>query len=189
MELCTRHQSDRSAQPNSLPNSAVHLQTPRASAAPAGGQSCIGRELHITGTITGDLTLESLYVEGRVDGAIELPASRVTIGVNGQVNAGVTACDIVVLGQVLGNLTAAHRIEIRAKARVTGNACAPRVNMEDGADFHGKMLAGVEPEEPAEGRAPKAAVEQPVAASEPARVPRMPVESARRHPQPALQTA
>lgn len=177
---------------HSLSNSpvAAHRFVARADAAPAGGQSCIGRELIITGTITGAPTLESLFIEGVVEGAVELPASRVTVGANGRVNAGIVASDIVVLGEVVGDMSAAHRIDIRAKANVTGNVCAPRVSMEDGADFHGKLMAGVEGAEPEGIRAEMPAVERSaVPLPEPQRALRIPVENRKLRTQSALQTA
>lgn len=164
----------------------------RTDAAPSGGQSCIGRELTITGTIAGTPDLESLYIEGRVEGAIELPASRVTVGANGRVMAGIMACDIVVLGEVLGDLTAAHRIDIRAKATVTGNVCAPRVSMEDGADIHGKLTAGVAGDEPEEASAEKTLPARARVAAllqEPSHALCAPVESRKLRTQSALQPA
>ena len=97
----------------------------------------------MAGTISGAATLESLFIDGRVEGSVELPGSRVTVGVNGRVKARIAAGDIVVLGEVLGDLAAANRIDIRAKASVIGNACAPRISIEDGACFQGRVRAGV----------------------------------------------
>jgi cytoskeletal protein CcmA (bactofilin family) len=194
MEQASRQESDRLTNPLSIrPATAptpVQRIAHRADVAPSGGQSCIGRELTITGTIRGEATLESLYIEGAVEGAIELPASRVTVGANGHVKAGIMACDIVVLGEVLGDMSAAHRIDIRAKASVTGNVCAPRVNMEDGADFHGKLTAGVEGAEQNGVRAEMAAVELTTAPlTEPPRALRIPAENRKLRTQSALQTA
>jgi cytoskeletal protein CcmA (bactofilin family) len=131
------------------PEPPVYRLNPRADAVLLGGQSCIGRELTVTGTITGEATLESLFVDGSVEGEIDLPASRVTVGPNGRVKAPIVAGDIVVMGEVLGDLTATHRIDIRAKASVTGNASAPRVNMEADAYFQGRLLVGAAAQEPA----------------------------------------
>jgi cytoskeletal protein CcmA (bactofilin family) len=127
-------------------------------AAPASGQSCIGKDLMITGEISGADSLESLFIEGRVEGAINLPFSRVTVGVNGQVKAGIAARDIVVMGTILGNITASNRVEIRAAASVTGEVSAPRVNIEEGAFFKGKL------DVTAAGAEPVAAVEAPAKA-------------------------
>jgi len=117
-------------------------------AASASAQSSIGKDLVIVGEITGADSLESLFIEGRVEGSISLPSSRVTVGVNGQVTAGIAARDIVVMGTILGNLTASNRVEIRTAASVTGEVSAPRVNIEEGAFFKGKLdvtAAGAEP--------------------------------------------
>lgn len=190
MEEASRNPLEPPTRSLFTPPAAAHRFVARADTAPASGQSCIGRELTITGTIRGEATLESLFIEGTVEGAIELPASRVTVGANGWVKAGIMACDIVVLGEVLGDLTAAHRIDIRAQATITGNLCAPRVSMEDGADFHGKLTAGVEAAEADQGRAEMPAAEVMAAPlAEPQRALRIPVESRKLRTQSALQTA
>ena len=190
MEQASRNPLEPPTRSLFTPPAATHRFVARADVAPAGGQSCIGRELTITGTIRGEATLESLFIEGTVEGAIELPASRVTVGANGQVKAGIMACDIVVLGEVTGDLTAAHRIDIRAKANVTGNVCAPRVSMEDGADFNGKLTAGVEAAEADGVHAEIPAAEQATAPlAEPQRGLRIPAESRKLRTQSALQTA
>jgi cytoskeletal protein CcmA (bactofilin family) len=52
------------------------------------------------------------------------------------------------MGTILGNLTASNRVDIRAAASVTGEVSAPRVNIEEGAFFKGKLdvtAAGAEP--------------------------------------------
>jgi len=117
-------------------------------AASAAAQSSIGKDLVIVGEITGADSLESLFIEGRVEGVINLPSSRVTVGVNGQVKAAIAARDIVVMGTTLGNLTASNRVDIRATASVTGDVSAPRVSIEEGSFFKGKLdvtAAGAEP--------------------------------------------
>ncbi len=174
------------------PSPPAQRLTLRAPAAPLGGQSCIGKELTTVGAITGAATLESLFIDGCVEGSVELPSTRVTVGPNGRVKAGIVAGDIVVLGEVLGDLTAAHRIDIRAKASVTGNATAPRVNMEAGADFHGRLLAGAAAQEPAAALAKPAmpVLEQAISAlPEPARMLHVPPESRRVRVQAAPQSA
>lgn len=149
MEQASRFEVEPSKNPLSIapvealkqPLPPVQRPIPRATAAPLGGQSCIGKELTVVGTITGTANLESLFIDGCVEGGVNLPCSRVTVGPNGRVKAGIVASDIVVLGEVLGDL-AAHRIDIRAKASIIGNASAPRVSIEDGAYFQGRLRAG-----------------------------------------------
>ena len=117
-------------------------------AAIASAQSSIGKDLVIVGEITGADSLESLFIEGKVEGSINLPSSRVTVGVNGKVIAGIAALDIVVMGSILGNMTASNRVDIRATSSVTGEVSAPRISIEEGASFKGKLnvtAAGAEP--------------------------------------------
>jgi cytoskeletal protein CcmA (bactofilin family) len=152
-------------------------------AVPAGGQSCIGKELKVVGEISGAAPLESLFIDGSVEGRISLPCSRVTVGVNGRVTARVAARDIVVLGRVQGNLTASNRVDIRASGAVTGDASAPRISIEDGAFFKGNIAVLV------------AAAESSVAAEAAVRVRdvvrpiRVQPEARTLRPRPSLQSA
>ncbi len=111
----------------------------RARIAPAtGDQATIGKGLVVKGEITGT---ESLFIDGKVEGSINLPGNRVTVGAHGQVSANMAVCinarEIVVLGKVNGNVTASDRVDIRAEGGLTGDVCAARISIEDGAFFKG----------------------------------------------------
>ena len=108
-------------------------------AASATSQSTIAKGMNVVGNITGSDSLESLFIDGHVEGSVNLPMARVTVGINGLVNASIEARDIVVLGKVLGNVTASNFVDIRTQGYVIGEASAPRVRIEDGAFFKGKL--------------------------------------------------
>ena len=96
----------------------------------------IGSTISIKGDVSGD---EDLLIEGRVEGKIELTKHNVTIGKNGRVKADVFGKVITVEGDVQGNLFGEDRLVLRQSCTVRGNIVAPRVILEDGADFKGSI--------------------------------------------------
>jgi cytoskeletal protein CcmA (bactofilin family) len=99
-------------------------------------QALIGSTIEIKGSIVGD---EDLLVEGRVDGKIELRQHSVTVGKCGRIKADIYGRSIVVLGEVDGNLYGEEQIILRQSSNVRGNLVAPRVTLEDGANFRGSI--------------------------------------------------
>jgi cytoskeletal protein CcmA (bactofilin family) len=96
----------------------------------------IGSTILIKGELSGD---EDLLIEGRVEGKIELAKHNVTIGKNGRVKADVCGKVITVEGEVHGNLFGEDQLVLRQSSTVRGNMVAPRVILEDGADFKGSI--------------------------------------------------
>lgn len=125
----------------------------------AGGQAVIGPSITIHGEVSGN---EDLLVQGTVDGSLDLEAHAVTVGAEGHVNANITARVITVEGHVEGDLNAKDQVILRSKARVKGDITAPRVVLEDGANFRGLVDMG-----DAEGRGTSAAAQRPSAESGP----------------------
>jgi cytoskeletal protein CcmA (bactofilin family) len=118
--------------------------TPSPSPAPptrpqASGRSeraVIGPSISIKGDIKGE---EDLTVLGKVQGTIDVKNNSVTVGQTGQVKADLHADLIVVEGRVEGNLFGNDQIILRSTANVQGNLTAPRVALEDGAQFKGAI--------------------------------------------------
>ncbi len=96
----------------------------------------IGSSLTVTGNIAGT---EDLLVEGKVEGDIALPNNVVTVGSSGVVKAHIKAAVIIVEGRVEGDLVGEEQIEVRRSGHVLGNIQAPRVGLEDGAQFKGNI--------------------------------------------------
>ncbi len=107
-------------------------------------QVMIGTTIKIKGEVTGD---ENLLVEGNVEGSINLSEFDLTIGQSGNVTAEVRAKTVKVDGQVTGDIHASQNVLVTKSARMVGNIKAPRVSLEDGADFKGSidMHAGEKP--------------------------------------------
>ena len=109
---------------------------PRSQPPPAKERALIGPSIEIKGTLSGG---EDLIVEGLVEGKIELAQHSVTIGTSGRIKADIQGRSIVVMGEVEGNLLGSEQIILRQSSKVRGNLVAPRVSLEDGADFKGSI--------------------------------------------------
>lgn len=96
----------------------------------------IGASIKIDGSVKGD---EDLLIQGVVKGNIELKKNSVTIGPQGKVSADIYAHTIFVEGTMMGHLIASDQIVIRKSARIKGNITAPRISLEDGAQFNGTI--------------------------------------------------
>lgn len=109
---------------------------PRSQPPSAKDRALIGSSIKIEGSLSGG---EDLFVEGRVEGKIELNQHSVTIGSSGRIKADIHGRSIVVMGEVEGNLYGSEQITLRQSSKVRGNLIAPRVSLEDGADFKGSI--------------------------------------------------
>ncbi len=98
--------------------------------------STIGAGLKIRGDISGDC---HLIVEGEAHGKIHLANGRVTVGANGRVDADITAPEIAIEGSVQGNLQARDNVRMGPASHVQGSVLTPRIRIEDGARFRGKV--------------------------------------------------
>ncbi len=105
----------------------------------AGKDTIIGPETHVSGEIRGD---EDLVVRGRVDGKVAL-SRDFTVDTGGIVQADVEARNIVVSGVLVGNATATDSVRLTDKARVVGNLSGPRIIIEAGAAYRGRVEMGV----------------------------------------------
>lgn len=104
-------------------------------------QPCvIGRHITISGNLSGN---EDLVVEGRVEGTITL-SNHLTVESSGIVEADIDVEDLTVNGAVRGDIRSTRSVAINADARVVGNVRAPRVIIEDGALFKGRIEMDVE---------------------------------------------
>lgn len=117
------------------PSYAPRPQSPSAPAAPR-ERAVIGASISIQGDLSGE---EDLTVHGRVQGTVDVKGNSVTIGETGRVKADVYAQTIFVEGEVEGNLYGGDQIVLRSSGNVRGNLTAPRVALDDGAQFKGSI--------------------------------------------------
>ena len=96
----------------------------------------IGASIKIKGDITGD---ENLVIEGQVEGNVDLSDHSLTIGDSGTVNANLHAKTVQIHGTVNGDIDGAELVVVSKSGRVLGNIVAPRVTLEEGAQFKGSI--------------------------------------------------
>ena len=121
--------------------------------------SVIGASITVKGDVHGD---ENLIIEGHVDGVVQLPANDLTVGSAGSVTANLSAKTIKIEGTVDGNIEGSELVTVSRTGKVKGDITAPRVTLEDGAQFKGSidMDPGSKPapaKKASEGKAPEAA--------------------------------
>lgn len=121
---------------SATPQQAVSSKAGAVPQSPKRGNALIGSTIKIVGEVSGE---ENLIIEGSVDGAIEFAAHEVTIGPAGRVSANVVAKTIRIDGQVNGDITGHEKVVISRTGKVKGNIVAPRVTLEDGAQFKGSI--------------------------------------------------
>ncbi len=94
----------------------------------------------IRGQVSGD---EDLIVEGRIEGSIRL-SKNLTITGSGVLLAQIEAKAVGVAGQITGNIIATEALALEAGALVVGDITTPRLIIEDGARFKGRVTMNVD---------------------------------------------
>tara|TARA_B100000029_G_C17459393_1_gene917935 strand:+ start:799 stop:1218 length:420 start_codon:yes stop_codon:yes gene_type:complete len=93
---------------------------------------------------TGDIKFaDQLYVNGSVRGKIYSEPGEdatVVVGDNGSVTGEIRVANVVINGTVEGNVYASQRLELAAKARVTGNVNYVLIEMQLGATVDGQLV-------------------------------------------------
>lgn len=100
----------------------------------------IGRGITIKGNLAGS---EELVIEGSVEGHIVLK-EHLTIKETGSITADIEVQSLLVHGSVSGNIDAQDLVSLSAEASVVADIRAPRVVIEDGARFRGRIEMDVE---------------------------------------------
>jgi cytoskeletal protein CcmA (bactofilin family) len=121
----------------------------------------LGKSITVRGEISGK---EAILLDGDFEGSIHVTGEDLTIGPNGRVRAEVDARQVTIEGQFDGQLRARERLVVRKTGRFTGEAAAPRMVIEEGAIFNGKVEMGQVADAPAK-REPAAAAASSFAAS------------------------
>lgn len=91
-------------------------------------------------TIKGDVTGKGdVFISGTIEGMIDLADNRVTVEGTGRVKGSVVGKQVQVEGKVVGDIEAMEKIAIGSTGAVQGTIIAPRVAVEDGAKFKGRI--------------------------------------------------
>jgi cytoskeletal protein CcmA (bactofilin family) len=104
----------------------------------ADNATVVGPETRISGEIRGD---EDLIVKGRIEGKVQVTKS-LTVDKGAIVQADVDVRDLIVAGTVVGTIVASESIKLTSTARVVGDMASPRVVMEAGAAYRGRVDMG-----------------------------------------------
>ena len=107
-------------------------------------------------TVRGDITGKGdLVISGRVEGTVDLPQNDANIETTGYMDGGILAKRVNIRGKVQGDVEARKKVTIFATGAVIGTIVAPRIQIEDGAKFKGRIDMGAD--EPAPAAEPKKA--------------------------------
>jgi cytoskeletal protein CcmA (bactofilin family) len=98
----------------------------------------IGPETRVAGEVRGD---EDVVVQGRIEGRVALTA-ELTVEEGAILQADVEAKVVLISGVVVGNVSASDSVRLTPKARVVGDLTAPRVIIEAGAAYRGRLEMG-----------------------------------------------
>lgn len=112
---------------------------PESASSATRGISVIGPTLVFKGELSAD---EDLIIEGRIEGTIAHQQKNLTVGKQGRVKANIHASRVTIEGTVDGDVHGDDLVLLTQTARVTGNIFAPRIKIDDGATFNGKVQMG-----------------------------------------------
>ncbi len=99
----------------------------------------IGKGVNITGSLTAD---EPVSIVGTLRGEVLVANHAVTVETGGRVDGAVTARVITVQGGSAGRLIARDVVRVLEGATVKGDVTSPKLALEDGATFNGKVDGG-----------------------------------------------
>ena len=103
----------------------------------------IGKGVNITGSLTAD---EPISIIGTLNGELLVANHAVTVETGGRVDGAVTARVITVQGRSGGRLIARDVVRVLDGATVQGDITTPKLALEDGAVFVGKVDGGARAE-------------------------------------------
>jgi cytoskeletal protein CcmA (bactofilin family) len=99
----------------------------------------IGKGVNITGSLTAD---EPVSIIGTLNGELLVANHAVTVEQGGRVEGAVTARVITVQGGSAGRLVARDVVRVLDGATVKADITTPKLALEDGAHFVGKVDGG-----------------------------------------------
>lgn len=102
----------------------------------------IGKDSVITGTID---VKGPLRIDGKIKGQVN-SSDTVTVGAGGNVEAELNCRVATISGKVSGNIVASEKVELQAKAEISGDLKTKSLVIEQGAIFCGSCnMKGTEP--------------------------------------------
>lgn len=97
--------------------------------------TAIGPTIVIKGKLRSD---EDLVVKGRIEAEIQ-SSKALLVENSGIIKANVRVKSARISGVLVGNITAEERVEIAPDGRMVGDITAPKIIINDGAAFRGRI--------------------------------------------------
>jgi cytoskeletal protein CcmA (bactofilin family) len=115
---------------------------PKAPMATSGGVGALTAFIDQGSEFSGKLNFkDTVRIDGRFEGEIA-SENTLIVGESGSVTATIKSQIVVISGEVHGEITASGQVVLHKTARVDGNIHAPRLVVEDGAVFTGRVEMG-----------------------------------------------
>ena len=127
--------SEHSSSSDDAPRRTVTRPPPTPEAIPE-NTALIGETITLTGEVRGN---ENLIIDGHVEGPIDLQHNKLAVGKSGAIISDVSSAVVEVQGLVKGDITSVDKVIITNTGTVYGNIVSPRVTLEDGAKFQGRI--------------------------------------------------
>jgi cytoskeletal protein CcmA (bactofilin family) len=112
----------------------------RAEARPSSGagprRAAIGAGTAVRGQVAAR---EDLWIDGLLEGEAQAPTHQIVVGPAGRVRGELRARSVVVEGELIGDLRADQQATVRAGARMVGDIRSPRVVLEEGCHYTGRI--------------------------------------------------
>jgi len=90
--------------------------------------------------VVGDLYAEQdLILHGHVNGAVDLPDHALSVAGGARLEGQTFARIVSIAGTVVGDITASELVEVLPGASVEGDITAPRIHLDEGATFRGRI--------------------------------------------------
>jgi cytoskeletal protein CcmA (bactofilin family) len=96
----------------------------------------IGKAITVVGTLQAG---EPIVISGTITGDVHAGSNAVTVEAGGRVEGAVSAREITVHGKLQGRMIATDIVRLTEKANVTGDVAAPKLAIQEGAIFHGRV--------------------------------------------------
>ena len=121
----------------------------KAPTASAGGVGALTAFIDQGSEFSGKLSFkDTVRIDGRFEGEIS-SENTLIVGESGSVTATIKSQVVIISGEVHGEINASGQVVLHKTARVDGNIHSPRLAMEDGAVFTGRVEMGhIKPSKP-----------------------------------------
>jgi cytoskeletal protein CcmA (bactofilin family) len=114
----------------------------KAPMATAGGVGALTAFIDQGSEFSGKLNFkDTVRIDGRFEGEIA-SENTLIVGESGSVTATIKSQVVIISGEVHGDINAGGQVVLHKTARVDGNIHSPRLVMEDGAVFTGRVEMG-----------------------------------------------